>query len=193
MAHVDGVPLRTRNPFHRFVFWMVRRKVGRMIEPVRGYALSFWVLMGHMLAELCYERARRLPRPLVVLAETRVSTLVHCPFCIDIGSALSREAGVPEAKLRDLHRWWESDAFTDEERLVLAYADRLTTTPVPEDPEQTARLRERFTDAELVELTNAIAHENTRARLNHGLGYGAEGFSEGTVCALPGEGAPVTA
>jgi hypothetical protein len=37
----------------------------------------------------------------------------------------------------------------------------------------------------LVELTAAIAHENLRARINHALGYGSAGFSEGGFCALP--------
>lgn len=190
MAYVRGVPAGTRNPFFRLVFWAVRRKVGRMIEPVRGYALSVWTLVGASLLELCFERATALSPALKKLAELRVASLVGCPFCIDIGSSIVAAAGVPEDKLLELHRWWESERFTDDEKLVLGYADRLSRTPVPTDDAQMKALRARFNDEQIVELTAAIAHENMRARLNHGLGYEAEGFSTGAVCAVPAEGGP---
>jgi hypothetical protein len=48
-----------------------------------------------------------------------------------------------------------------------------------------ARLRERFKEAEIVELTSIIAWENYRARFSHALGIEGEDFSEGSVCALP--------
>jgi len=46
-------------------------------------------------------------------------------------------------------------------------------------------LREHFSEAQLVELTATIALENFRARFNHAFGMGAQGFSEGSYCALP--------
>jgi hypothetical protein len=52
-----------------------------------------------------------------------------------------------------------------------------------------ARLRERFNEAELVELTSIIAWENYRARFSHAFGIEGENFSEGTVCALPARNA----
>jgi hypothetical protein len=45
--------------------------------------------------------------------------------------------------------------------------------------------REEFTDAELIELTPAIAWENYRARFDHAFGIEAENFTEGAVCAVP--------
>ncbi len=46
-------------------------------------------------------------------------------------------------------------------------------------------LREHFSEAQLVELTAAIALENYRARFNHAFGMGSQGFSEGSFCAVP--------
>lgn len=71
------------------------------------------------------------------------------------------------------------------ERLVLQYADRMTQAPVEVSNELFARLRQQFNEAELVELTSAIAWENYRARFDHAFGIEAENFSEGAVCALP--------
>jgi len=60
----------------------------------------------------------------------------------------------------------------------------MTQTPVTVSDALFARLRERFSDRELVELTSAIAWENYRARFDHAFGIEAENFTEGAVCAL---------
>jgi alkylhydroperoxidase family enzyme len=64
-----------------------------------------------------------------------------------------------------------------------------TPTAVPDD--LFGALREHFDEAQMVELTAAVAWENHRARSNHALGMGPQGFSEGSYCLLPevsGEG-----
>ncbi len=90
-----------------------------------------------------------------------------------------------EAQLRDLPRYQASAAFAPLEKLVLDYAVAMTNTPVEVPDALFARLREHFADAELVELTAAIAWENYRARFDHAFGIGAQGFSEGAYCPLP--------
>ena len=68
---------------------------------------------------------------------------------------------------------------------MLEYADRMTSTPVEVSDALFARLREKFSEAQLVELTSSVAWENYRARFDHAFGIEAENFSEGTFCALP--------
>lgn len=68
---------------------------------------------------------------------------------------------------------------------MIEYADAMTQAPVEVPDTLFARLRERFSDAQLVELTSAIAWENYRARFDHALGIESENFTEGAVCALP--------
>ncbi|HSY90503.1 MAG TPA: hypothetical protein VK812_03980 [Candidatus Binatus sp.] len=68
---------------------------------------------------------------------------------------------------------------------MLEFADGMTRTPVEVSDALFARLREKFGEAELVELTSAIAWENYRARFDHAFGIEAENFSDGAVCALP--------
>lgn len=75
--------------------------------------------------------------------------------------------------------------FSELERLVLEYADAITATPVEVPDALFARLREKFDEAQLVELTSAIAWEGYRARFSHAFGIESEGFNEGAVCALP--------
>ncbi len=90
-----------------------------------------------------------------------------------------------EAQLRDLPRYQASAAFAPLAKLVLDYAVAMTNTPVEVPDALFARLREHFADAELVELTAAIAWENYRARFDHAFGIEAQGFSEGAYCPLP--------
>jgi len=87
--------------------------------------------------------------------------------------------------LAELHQYDESDAFDEREKLVLAYADAMTSTPVEVPDELFDELREHYDDRQLVELTAIIAQENWRARFNHALHIGAQGFSEGAFCPLP--------
>ncbi len=61
----------------------------------------------------------------------------------------------------------------------------MTHIPVGVSDALFRRLRERFTDPQLVELTSAIAWENYRARFDHALGIESENFTEGAVCAMP--------
>jgi len=61
----------------------------------------------------------------------------------------------------------------------------MTHTPVEVPDSLFQSLRAQFNQAQLVELTTAIAWENYRARFNHAFGLEAEGFSEGAYCALP--------
>ncbi len=98
---------------------------------------------------------------------------------------MGRAAGVTEAQLRDLPIYNESAAFSALERVVIDYAVQMTKTPVQVPDTLFAALREHFDAAQIVELTAAIAWENYRARFDHALEIGAQGFSEGAFCVLP--------
>ncbi len=101
---------------------------------------------------------------------------------------MGRETGISPEQIANLHEYRSNRNFSEIERLVLEYADRMTSTPVEVSDALFARLREKFSDAQLVELTSSIAWENYRARFDHAFGIEAENFSEGTFCALPVRG-----
>ena len=61
----------------------------------------------------------------------------------------------------------------------------MTDTPVDVSDELFAQLERLFDPDALVELTSAIAWENYRARFDHALKLGAQGFSDGAFCPLP--------
>ena len=93
--------------------------------------------------------------------------------------------GVTEQQLLDLGRYETSNAFNDAERAAIDLAIAMAKTPAEIPPEITARLREHFDEAQIVELAATIAWENYRARFNRVFGVRPSGFSEGAFCALP--------
>ena len=98
---------------------------------------------------------------------------------------MGRELGVTEEQLRDLSRYRESEAFSEEERLVIDLAVEMVRVPVEVSPELMDKLRKHFDEPQLVELAAAIAWENYRARFNRVFGVRSAGFCEGDFCALP--------
>ena len=91
-----------------------------------------------------------------------------------------REGDEGEAKLADVTRWQGSPLFTEPERLALDYAERVTITEKSVDDAFFARLKQHYSEAQIVELTAAIAFENFRSKFNPPLGVDAQGF-----CPIP--------
>ncbi len=72
--------------------------------------------------------------------------------------------------------WRESNLFSDMERAALEYAERMTITGEKVTDELWQRLRGHFSEAQMVELTAAVALENFRSKFNVPLGVEAQGF-----------------
>ena len=85
-------------------------------------------------------------------------------------------AGASEEKIRQVPTWRESRLFSDMERAALEYAERMTITGEKVADELWARLRRHLSEAQLVELTAAVALENFRSKFNVPLGVEAQGF-----------------
>ena len=98
---------------------------------------------------------------------------------------MGRASGISTEQIANLPNYRTDLNFSELEKLVLEYADGMTQTPVEVSDALFARLREKFREAELVELTSAIAWENYRARFDHAFGIEAENFAAGAVCAPP--------
>jgi alkylhydroperoxidase family enzyme len=79
-------------------------------------------------------------------------------------------------KLGEVLAWRDSKLFSPMERAALEYAERITTTGQKVDDALFSELKKHFTEAEIVELTAAIAMENFRSKFNPPLGIEAQGF-----------------
>jgi AhpD family alkylhydroperoxidase len=160
------------------------------MEPIRVFAHNPTVMTGYAMHELAAERSTRVPERLKHLASMRAAMVAGCEWCLDFGSFLSKGHGVTEEEMRELPHYRETDAFDETEKLVMDFADGMSRSPVDVPNELFAKLRERFDEAQLVELADIAALENYRARFNWSFGLEGQGFSEGSYC-VPPESRPV--
>jgi AhpD family alkylhydroperoxidase len=182
---IEPVPDSTRNPMTRMSYAIAKRRFGNVPDPMRFYAHNQKVMTAWSMHELATERATTVPARLKHLASMRAAMVSGCEWCLDFGSFLSKGHGVTEEEMRELPHYRESGAFDDTEKLVMEYADGMSRSPVEVPDDLFAKLRERFDEAQLVELTDIVALENYRARFNWAFGLEGQGFSEGAYCVPP--------
>lgn len=78
MPRIEGE--RGGGIYARFVFWVSKLTLGRVVEPLRIHALSRPALWGMTQMQASQKAAKRLDPKLKLLAQIRVAQLVDCPF-----------------------------------------------------------------------------------------------------------------
>jgi AhpD family alkylhydroperoxidase len=185
MARLSPAAPRGLDPIRRLIYASARM-YGRPLEPTGVVAHHRPLLLGYAVVSLSQQRfSKTVPHQLKELAMLRTAQLIGCEWCLDFGSRLARDSGIPEQKLRELSLWHDSERFDQDERLVLEYAEAMSRTPVEVSDRLFERLRARFDESQLVELTMSIALENLYSRSNWAFGIESEGFSEGSYCVRP--------
>ena len=175
---------RPRTLLARLAFFLSRHSYGRIITPARVYSLDSRLLLAVGLMEEVQEWAKQTRAPVKHLARMLVAWRIGCPWCLDFGTRQAEPLGVTEEQLRALPDYEHSPLFSEEERMVLRYADAMTRAPVRVPDAVFEALKARYTDRQILELTAAIAWENFHARVNHALDLEAEGVAS-RVCLVP--------
>ena len=172
-----------RGLYGRALAAYARRTYGQV--PDNAYV--YWHHRKALRAVLSFEskvtKWDRLDANLKSYAQLASAGVIGCSWCLDFGYFLAHNDGLDLAKVREVPRWRDSDAFTPLERDVLAYAEAMSTTPLTVTDEQVAGLVERLGTAAVVELTQMVALENMRSRFNSAAGLQSQGYSD--VCELP--------
>jgi hypothetical protein len=134
MARISGAPVNQGGLFHRWlvriVYFLTQRKLGRVVMPVQIAAHHGKILWGYGQMEQSLMGSNLVDDKLKGLAQLRVATLIGCPFWIDIGSAVGRKTGILAGQIVNLQDYRSNFNFSEIEKLVLEYADRMTLTPV---------------------------------------------------------------
>jgi alkylhydroperoxidase family enzyme len=92
--------------------------------------------------------------------------------------ASSKRFGLGLGDWRALEKPLDSPRFSEQEKVALAYAEKLTRTPTNEIEPEASLARKHFSDEQLVDLTALIALANLTNRLTDGLGIDFEGKPE---------------
>lgn len=181
MARIALDPPRTL--LFRCCAWFSKRRFGAVLDPLKVAGHHPGVLRSYAIFEMGAERWRKLDRGLKELAVLAAAARVGCRWCLDFGYWKLRVGGMPVEKLEAIANWRDSDAYTDQERLVIEYAEAMSDTPPRVDDELVGRLRATLSEAQLVELTAIVAVENLRSRINAAAGLTGQGFKD--RCAPP--------
>lgn len=75
----------------------------------------------------------------------------------------------------------DSSVFSKDERLVIELADAMVDTPSNISDDLYARLREKFSEEQLLQLGGQFAFENYRARLNRVFDVGSDELFKANV------------
>src|SRR5581483_9248403 len=137
-----------RNPFVRLAFWLVKRRLGKVITPWRVLFARVPQAIPMQLA--LYWAMERLPldHDLQLLVQMRTALANQCHFCIDIGRAIALQRGGTLEKLDAVADWRTDPRFTERERAALAYVEA-ASDPRGVPDETFAALRRHFDDREI--------------------------------------------
>ena len=143
---------------------------------------------GVIKAMLGLERQVRqagLDHKLIDLVRMRASQLNGCSYCLDMHSKDARAAGETEQRLYGLDAWRETPYYSARERAALEWTEALTLvaqTHAPDDVYE--RVREQFSEDELVHLSLAIVAINGWNRLNIAAGTVPGDYVAGSLAKL---------
>jgi alkylhydroperoxidase family enzyme len=195
MARIDGVQQADAGVKIKLVYWFMRKGMTKLtgrvpaagrsgIEPIEVWARQPKLLAGMGKFQQAVRKAHTVDGRLKNLVELKGAQMIGCEFCADLGSQICRNSGFSDEELLALVRYGESDLFTEREKLALDYTVAVMRTPVEVTDELFARMKEHFSDEQLVEITALLTVVNL-GRLNAAFGVGSAGFSEGMVCVAP--------
>jgi AhpD family alkylhydroperoxidase len=195
MARINGVQQADAGLKVKLVYWFMRKGMAKMtgrtpaaggsgIEPIEVWAHQPKLLSGMGKFQQAMRKADTVDQRLKNLVELKGAQMIGCEFCVDLGSQICRNSGFSDEELLALPRYRQSDLFTAREKVALDYAVAVMRTPVEVTDELFARMREHFSDKQLVEITAFLTLVNLD-RFNAAFGIGSAGFSEGMVCVPP--------
>jgi AhpD family alkylhydroperoxidase len=194
MARMQGVPKSHAGPIvslvYRFGPRMMKKLAGRDpqigsgMEPMEIWAYQPKMMMGMGRFNQAVRKGKAVDERTKNLLELKGAQMIGCEFCVDLGSQICRNSGLSDEELLALPRYRQSALFTEREKLALDYTVAVMRTPVEVTDELFARMKEHFTDKQLVEITALLTLVNLD-RFNAAFGIGSAGFSEGMVCVPP--------
>lgn len=97
---------------------------------------------------------------------------------MDIRHAVGVKAGIPEDKLAALASYKENPHFTEREKAALEYSEQITRDDREVSDECFSRLRQHFSQPEIVELTFIIGYQTFASKFAKAFQLAPQEFSQ---------------
>ena len=194
MARIQGVRREQAGPMVKLVYRlgprMMKKLTGRDpqtgsgLEPIEIWAHQPKMMTGMGRFNQAVRKGKSVEERTKNLVELKGAQMIGCEYCVDLGSQICRNSGFSDEELLALPRYRQSELFTEPEKTALDYTVAVMRTPVEVTDDLFARMKEHFSDEQLVEMTALLTVVNLD-RFNAAFGIGSAGFSEGMVCVVP--------
>jgi alkylhydroperoxidase family enzyme len=161
----------------RTFFKIGERMFGQVPTPERLMARRLPLMLGIGGLYGAIEWFGTIDSQLRALLNVQVATLYRMPYWMDIRHAVGVKMGVSAEKLADVLTYRESPRFSERERAALQFCERITRDDLEVSEECLARVREHFTEAEIVELTFIIGYQTFASKFAKAWRLAPQGFS----------------
>lgn len=170
MSWIKAKPLNQYPWYVRFLFWLQKKKYGKILESSKIWARSPRIFLGLSAFYGAIDRkSSLLPPQLRAFIMVHVSQMNNCSFCVALNSEIFGKLGGSEEKLAQLQNFGDSPLFSEKEKVALTYAEAMTDSNQKTSDSLVSQLKKHFSEDEIVELTSLIAFQNCSNLFNNSL------------------------
>ncbi|RZN83404.1 MAG: carboxymuconolactone decarboxylase family protein [Winogradskyella sp.] len=125
----------------------------------------FHDLAKNMAKAVGYTADLDIDKQLAQLLRLRVAQKNECAYCIILHAQASRDTGISEAKTDNISSWYNSQLFSEVEKVALAYCDILTDGKSKDFQNYHDNLAQHFSEKEIAEIAAVVINMNLWTRL----------------------------
>lgn len=165
-----------------FLANLLLKKLNKMIDAkfkntrFNPDSTPFHDLAKQMAKAFGYAADLDIDKNLAQLLRLRVAQKNECAYCIILHAETSREIGISSSKTDNVSSWWNSELFTEKEKVALAYGDILTEGSNKEFQKYHDAMTKHFSEIEIAEIAAIVINMNVWTRLK--LAQGATPYLE---------------
>ena len=127
--------------------------------------IPFHDLAKQMAKAVGYTADLKTDKELAQLLRLRVAQKNECAYCVILHAKTAREIGIHEAKVDNISSWYNSELYTDKEKVTLAYCDVLNDGITKDFQSYHDTLTKYFDEQEIAEIAAIVINMNVWTRL----------------------------
>lgn len=125
----------------------------------------FLDLAKNMAKAFGYTADLDIEKELAQLLRLRVAQKNECAYCVILHAETSRKINIDQAKTDNISSWWNSELFSEKEKIALAYCDVLTEGSHKDFQQHHDAMTTVFSEKEIAEIAAIVINMNVWTRL----------------------------
>lgn len=125
----------------------------------------FHALAKTMAKAVGYTANMSINQQVAQLLRLRVAQKNECSYCVILHAKAARDIGISNAKTDNISSWWNSNLYSEKEKVSLAYCDVLTDGKHKNFHNYHTKLATYYNEIEIAEIASVIINMNLWTRL----------------------------